>query len=247
MGRRTHPRRVTPTCTTTKTSTLSVLASRGFFKKGLGSVHTTHPLMSVPVLEGSFVVSRCRLCRTGVINTSTMLLVTTTLGPRGYGRLIGGTRSLNLRMLLRVRDSRRLACVGRGVSVIKVGGQGLKAFFASIRGSFQLTKRLPRSTMLMSRDKVSSPRAMGHLRATKFQKFLVKRAFVEAARPKGALKGFLRNVRWVGCSGRGVCNRQGGRRDVQCTQDQGRAKSEVTPECECTKVCLLSRVSPMYL
>lgn len=31
--------------------------------------------MGVPLLEGSFAIYRCRVCRTGAVNTSTMLLV----------------------------------------------------------------------------------------------------------------------------------------------------------------------------
>lgn len=215
MGRATDPRRVVPSCTTTNTSTLSVLASRGFFNKALHSVHVTHPLISLPVLEGRFVVSRCRLCRTHVMNTSTILLVTTTLRRSRYRTLASGTRRLNLRILLRVRDTSRLACVGGRASVMNVGGHGLKDFRASITGSFHLTRRLPRSVVHMSRDKLSRPRAMSRLHSTNFENFLVNRAFVHAKRPNRALGSFVSGVVawWLLVPRRGNGRRVG--RDLQ--------------------------------
>lgn len=144
------------------------------------------------------------------MNTSTMLLVTTYLDPRRYDALATRTRRLKLRMLLRVRDPSRLSCVGGRISVINIGGHGLNSFIASMRGSFQVTQRLhrtarkPTSPLLISRDNVSSPRAVYHLHTTNFHNFLVNRAFVGATGPNRALGRFVRSDLLVSGWGLGI-------------------------------------------
>lgn len=85
--------------------------------------------------------------------------------------------------------------MSRGVSVIKIGGHGLKDFRARIRGSFHLTGGLPRRVLQVSRDNVSDPRAIGRLQTTNFQNFLVKRGFVGAPTPKRTLGRFVARLR----------------------------------------------------
>lgn len=136
-----------------------------------------------------------------MVNTSTILLVTTYLAPRRYLVFTRLTRALGVRMLLRVRSGRRLSRLGPFISVLKIGGHGLKAFRASIRGSFHLTgtvraitHREGLSPLLMSRDNVSAAAAMSGLERTNFRKFLVKRAFVGASMPNSALTRFVKEL-----------------------------------------------------
>lgn len=148
--------------------------------------------MALPVLCGGFIMSRCRLLRTQCYKTSTILLVTTYLSGRRYEGLVQVTRRLKLRILLRVRNRHSFRCTRLRPSVCKVGGHGLKAFIASIRGDFQLSRVLPGSMYQIDRDKVSLPRAILELeRRNKFEKFLVNRRFVGRTRPKRTLTRFV--------------------------------------------------------
>lgn len=174
----------------TSISTVSYLARRSRFRKGITCLGRVQTGSDLPVLQGSFVVYRCRFCRTGIVNTSTMLLVATVLSStrvRSFCRL---TKRLRLSILIRARSRTRIRqTVGVGPEVVKIGGHGLGSFAVSLRRAEQLHPCIPRSGMFITRDKVAKSRSIQFLQSYKISTFLVKHTFVRSRGPGTLTRG----------------------------------------------------------
>lgn len=139
------------------TSTVSILASRGCFRKDFSFLPVIDRVTPRPVLYGSFVVSPCRVCLTHCCRTSTYLLVLSMLSSRRCHRLTTITRDLRVNILARIDGRRRLRhTVTLKTGIINVGGHSLHSLSVSLGHAHRLTPGLKRGIAMVDRSNVGA-------------------------------------------------------------------------------------------
>lgn len=122
------------------------------------------------------------MCRTGALNTTTILLVYSVLSRRRLNRCVGVYSDLNVDTLIRVRSrGRTKVTMETNTEVVNIGGHGLGSFAISATGDGGLHSLVPSSVVFMSRDNMGDASSVETVHRVKTSTILVKRALVETS------------------------------------------------------------------
>ena len=176
-------------------SALSVLTDNEFFGGKNEDLTIARKFNYCPILRKDFIVDEYQIVEAKSIGADVILLIANVLSPLRIKELATLAKSLNLEVLLEVRDRVELMdSLNEYIDIVGVNNRNLKDFSVDLSLSFEMASVIPKEILKISESGISTVKAIQELKKVGYHGFLIGDAFMQHSRPEIACTNFVKEI-----------------------------------------------------
>ncbi len=175
-------------------SALSILTDTDFFGGKNEDLTTARKFNYCPILRKDFTIDEYQIIEAKSIGADAILLLANVLTAKQIKELAKFAKSLDLEVLLEVRDKSELKSLCEYVDLLGVNNRNLKDFKVDVKQSFDLASLIPKDFVKISESGITSAKTINELKKVGFKGFLIGEAFMNASRPEIACTQFIKEI-----------------------------------------------------
>ena len=176
-------------------SAISVLTDKEFFGGSDADLMSARSLNSVPILRKDFMVDEYQILESKALGADMVLLIAACLTPKEISRFGRLAHSVNMEVLLEVRDKEELQrSLCPSINLIGVNNRDLTTFEVDVQRSYDLVNEIPDEFLKISESGISNPKTIIELREAGFNGFLIGEHFMQAHEPEKACEAFIDEI-----------------------------------------------------
>ncbi|MDP2385584.1 MAG: indole-3-glycerol phosphate synthase TrpC [Bacteroidota bacterium] len=176
-------------------SALSVLTDAHFFGGKNEDLTVARKFNYCPILRKDFMVDEYQITEAKSIGADAILLIAAALTKEETKRLASFARSLDLEVLMEIKEEKELDHANEFVDVIGVNNRNLETFEVKIETSFELANKIPAEFPKVSESGIASAQAIHELKGAGFSGFLIGETFMKHARPEKPCADLIRQIK----------------------------------------------------
>ena len=189
-----RPEEIVPAYAASGASAVSILTDEMFFGGTLRDIHTTRPLVNLPILRKDFVIDEYQLYQARIVGADAVLLIAAALERTQCRALADKAHELGLEVLLEIHSAEELPYIYKGIDMVGINNRNLGSFHTDVANSFRLAEQLPQDTVLVSESGISQPATVSRLHDAGFRGFLIGETFMRTEKPGETLKEFISQI-----------------------------------------------------
>lgn len=175
-------------------SALSLLTDTEFFGGSNSDLSAARKLNTCPILRKEFIVDEYQIIEAKSIGADVILLLANVLNAQQIKDFSRLAKSLEMEILLEIRDKEELESVNELVDVVGVNNRNLKDFSVNISQSQDLAELIPSEFLKISESGIDSPETIIKLQNAGFKGFLMGETFMKESQPELACQAFIQKV-----------------------------------------------------
>ena len=176
-------------------SALSVLTDTEFFGGKNEDLTIARKFNYCPILRKDFIIDEYQIIEAKSIGADVILILANVLEPSQIKEMAKLAKSLNLEVLLEVRDKEELvSSLNEYIDVIGVNNRNLKDFSVNLSQSIDLAPLIPNDFIKISESGINTVNVIHDLKALGYKGFLIGEAFMLHSRPEIACSNFIKEI-----------------------------------------------------
>lgn len=176
---------------------LSVLTEEHYFEGSPEHVKLAQKSSSVPILRKDFILDPYQVYESKLIGASAVLLIVAILDKKVFSQLKKLCEKLKMDVLVEVHDESQMeSALSEGSSLIGINNRNLKDLSIELQTTFQLIKKVPKNTCVVSESGIQSPEVIRDLKAAGVRAALIGESILKS----GQMSKTLRNLVLAGQS-----------------------------------------------
>ncbi len=176
-------------------SALSVLTDTEFFGGKNEDLTTARKFNYCPILRKDFIIDEYQIIEAKSIGADVILILANVLEPSRIKEMAKLAKSLNLEVLLEVRDKEELvSSLNEYIDAVGVNNRNLKDFSVNLSQSIDLAPLIPNDFIKISESGISTVKAIQDLKSLGYKGFLIGEAFMQHSRPEIACTNFIKEI-----------------------------------------------------
>lgn len=176
-------------------SALSVLTDTEFFGGKNEDLTIARKFNYCPILRKDFIIDEYQIIEAKSIGADVILILANVLEPSQIKEMAKLAKSLNLEVLLEVRDKEELVpSLNEYIDAVGVNNRNLKDFSVNLSQSIDLAPLIPNDFIKISESGISTVKAIQDLKSLGYKGFLIGEAFMEHSRPEIACTNFIKEI-----------------------------------------------------
>jgi indole-3-glycerol phosphate synthase len=170
---------------------ISVLTDHDYFAGTLDDLRAARQVSTVPLLRKDFIIDPYQICEARIAGADAVLLIAAIMSPEECATLAEFARSLELEVLLEIRNEYELLHLNSCVNVVGVNNRDLATFDLDISLSYKLAPMIPANYLKISESGISSLSTLKDLYKAGFRGFLMGEYFMNESEPDKALQKLI--------------------------------------------------------
>lgn len=176
-------------------SALSVLTDTEFFGGKNEDLTIARKFNYCPILRKDFIIDEYQIIEAKSIGADVILILANVLEPSQIKEMAKLAKSLNLEVLLEVRDKEELVLsLNEYIDAVGVNNRNLKDFSVNLSQSIDLAPLIPNDFIKISESGISTVKAIQDLKSLGYKGFLIGEAFMQHSRPEIACTNFIKEI-----------------------------------------------------
>lgn len=176
-------------------SALSVLTDTEFFGGKNEDLTIARKFNYCPILRKDFIIDEYQIIEAKSIGADVILILANILEPSRIKEMAKLAKSLNLEVLLEVRDKEELVpSLNEYIDAVGVNNRNLKDFSVNLSQSIDLAPLIPNDFIKISESGISTVKAIQDLKSLGYKGFLIGEAFMQHSRPEIACTNFIKEI-----------------------------------------------------
>lgn len=160
---------------------VSVLTEHQHFHGSLDDLRTAKAATRLPILRKDFIVDTYQVYEAAAVGADAILLIVAALEPRVLARLQTEALSLDLDVLVEVRDRTELeTALELDANVIGINNRNLNDFVVDVARTFELLSDIPAGKTVVSESGIAVPEQLDELERVGVDAVLVGEALMRA-------------------------------------------------------------------
>lgn len=174
---------------------ISVLTEPTFFDGSLDHLRQVRAAVELPLLRKDFLVTPFQLSEARAAGADAVLLIVAALEGTELDRLVSLASELGLAALVEVHDEEETRrAIDAGATVIGVNSRDLRSLDVRLETFDRLAPLLPREVVAVAESGLRRAAEIEHLRAIRYDAFLIGERFIAETDPGAALRALLRSM-----------------------------------------------------
>ncbi|MFA6831160.1 MAG: indole-3-glycerol phosphate synthase TrpC [Bacteroidaceae bacterium] len=175
-------------------SALSILTDEVFFGGTLSDIRNVRQEVNIPILRKEFIIDEYQVYQSRAIEADAILLIAAALSMKKCDELIQLAHQLGLEVLLELHDESEIPYASLGADMIGINNRNLGSFHTDSEHSFDIVKKLPQESFLISESGLKDAETIVRLREVGYKGFLMGEAFMKESNPPLALKQLIQEI-----------------------------------------------------
>lgn len=171
---------------------ISILTEPAHFGGSAADLLAARSRLDIPTLKKDFHVAPIQLIEAVALGASAALLIARALSPDDLAEMMDVGMSLDLEMLVEVRDERELErAINAGARIIGVNNRNLETLVIDPDTSHRIIPMIPESLVAVAESGIRSPEDVDHYGASGAHAVLVGSVLSAAPDPAGATRAMV--------------------------------------------------------
>ena len=176
-------------------SGISILTDCTFFGGKAADVVEVRSRCELPILRKDFIVDEYQIVEAKSIGADVILLIASILSPAEVETLAQFAQSLDMEVLLEIREAEELDALNGFVDLVGVNNRNLKTFEVNTDQSVQLADLITNQFIKISESGIGAPAAIQQLRKCGYRGFLMGEAFMKTNDPGTVCKTVIESLK----------------------------------------------------